>query len=343
MVKSNMGIFDKAVSEILKEDFEKDGFYVYHGTRPTAEDGIMQKGFERFFTASNGGNMYGAGLYTTYKLSTQGQNARGVYGQLMYKLKVKSLKDFIIYDPDIATKVYGKPDVEFQLKKILSPESFNRIRSQYNYNKLINSKGAVQSSVCALAMCEYLRTYDREAGFKINGFIFSGNHDGWVCYIKDFKNAYPIELSRDCGRTWEPFKGGKNIQKFGIDDVDLQFQLGKHNYALSQSLDYVPYRFINGFARVEKDGKSNFLYRKKPLKDGVISPVWFDYAPDTFTDRGTCNVKIDRTTYILRLDKSTNNFFVYDDEGKYLCPLDKLQLILDTMNSNEDDFGEDEF
>lgn len=335
-------MFDIAVKQVLNEDFEKGGFYVYHGTRTTAEDGIAKKGFERFFTASNGGNMYGAGLYTTYKLSTQGQNARGVYGQLMYKLKVKSLKDFIIYDPDIATKVYGTPSVEHQLQKILSPMSFLKIKMYHNYEKLINSRHDTITSVCALDLCGYLKNNDPEANYKINGFIFSGNHDGWVCFLKDFKNAYPVEVSRDCGRTWEPFKGDKTMQEFGIDDVDLKFQLGKHNFELMQSLDEVPFHFINGFAKVSKGGKFNFLYRKKPLKDGVISPIWFDYAPETFTKRGTCNVVIDGNTYILKLDEGTNNFFVYHADGKYLCPLNALGSVIDNMGMSEDDL-DDEF
>ena len=83
-----MKLFGNITAQVLKEEYESDGnFYVYHGTRDTALDGISKLGFERFFTASNGGNMYGAGLYTTYKLSTQGQNARGVYGQLMFNGK----------------------------------------------------------------------------------------------------------------------------------------------------------------------------------------------------------------------------------------------------------------
>lgn len=346
-----MNLFGNIVKKILNEDFERDGnFYVYHGTRDSALDGISKKGFERFFTSTNGGNLYGAGLYSTYKLSTQGQNAHGVYGQLMFKLRVKSLKNFIIYDPDIAVKVYGKLDVDSQLKKILTPEQYQRIRNcgslggwnSYDYGKLINSRNDEKSSVCALDMCRYFKEFDPEAGYKINGYIFKGNHDGFVCFLRDFKNAYPVEISNDCGLTWKPFEGSATLKEFGIDDVDLRFQLGKHNFALMQELDDVPYYFVNGFAKVGKNGKFNFLYRKKPLAQGVISPVWFDYAPETFTNRGTANVVVNGETYILRLDDKTNTFYVYYSDGKYLCKLDAFDKFL-MFSANQEDDEDEEF
>jgi len=339
-----MELFKKIANKLLKEEFEQDGnFYVYHGTQDTALDGISKLGFERFFTSSNGGNMYGAGLYSTYKLSTQGQNARGAYGHLMFKLRVKSLRNFIIYDPDIAIKVYGNASVEYQLKKILSPETFEKLKQQHNYQKIINSRGDQITSTCALALCEYLNYYDQEASYKINGLIFSGNHDGWVCFIKDFKNAYPVEISNDCGRTWSKFKGKETLKEFGIDDVDLKFQLGKHNYKLMQELDDVPFYFINGFAKVKKANKYNFLYRKKPLAQGVISPVWFDNAPETFTKRGTCTVIVDGETYIIRLDPKTNLFYVYYSDGRYLCRLDFFDKFLMNINNQDLDDEDEEF
>jgi hypothetical protein len=344
-----MSLFGDISKNILNEEFERDGnFYVYHGTQDKALDGISKTGFERFFTSTNGGNLYGAGLYSTYKLSTQGQNAHGAYGQIMFKLRVKSLKNFIIYDEEIARKVYGKLDVDSQLRQILSPEQYQKIRNcgnlggwgRYDYNKLINSRNEDKSSVCALDMCRYFRDFDPEAGYKINGYIFKGNHDGYVCFMRDFKNAYPVEISNDCGNTWKPFKGSSTLKEFGIDDVDLKFQLGKHNYQLMQELDEVPYYFINGFAKVRKNGKYNFLYRKKPLAQGVISPVWFDYAPETFSNRGTANVVVDGDTYILKVDPKTNVFYVYFSDGRYACKLDGFEKFLITINNQN--FDDDE-
>ena len=343
-----MGLFDETVKKILNENFEKGGFFVFHGTKPKAEEGIKTKGFERFFTKTNGGNMYGAGIYTTYIYSNQGANARGGYGTLMFKAKVKSLKNFVIWDKNVAAKIYGNPSVDYQLQTIFTPEQYNRLKNNthYNYNEIINTNDSDITSNCALTLCRYLERYDKAAGYLINGFIFKGYTDGYVCYIRDFKNAYPVKISHDCGRTWEDFNGKETLQKYSIDDIDLRWQLGKHNYKLMQELDYVPYFFINNFAKVKKGDKYNFLYRKRSLKDGVISPVWFDFAPETFTRNGTATVIIDNEKYILELEPNTNQFNVYYGDGTYLCKLDALQRVLQRLSQqpnpspnqpNEDD------
>ena len=108
-----------------------------------------------------------------------------------------------------------------------------------------------------------------------------------------------------------------------------------------KELDEVPYYFINGFAKVKKDGKYNFLYRKKPLSQGVISPVWFDYAPDTFSNQGRANVVVDGETFILKLDQKTNTFYVYYSDGKFICRLDLFGRFLANIKNQVEDDDED--
>ena len=112
-----------------------------------------------------------------------------------------------------------------------------------------------------------------------------------------------------------------------------------------QELDEVPYYFINGFAKVKKNGKYNYLYRhqEKPFSKGVISPVWFDYAPETFSNQGRANVVVDGETFILRLDAKTNKFYVYYADGKYLCRLEEFGRLLanaktQVMDDDDEDF-----
>ena len=110
-----------------------------------------------------------------------------------------------------------------------------------------------------------------------------------------------------------------------------------------KELDEVPYYFINGFAKVKKNGKFNFLYRKKPLAQGVISPVWFDYAPDTFSKQGRANVVVDGETFIIKLDQKTNIFYVYYADGKYLCRLDSFKIFLENVKSQIADDDDEDF
>lgn len=342
-----MNLISEAYNKaLLKEDFESDGFYVYHGTRREFLDSLGEAGFERIFTAANGGNMYGPGVYSTYKLATGYQNTRGTYGSYLLKMKVKSLRSFVIYDKDIAMKVYKNPSIDFQLRKIFTPEQYQELRnSRYiDYDKVCNTRGDTYTSTCALHLIQGLMSYHPDLYYSINGYIFFGHNDGYVCLIEDFKNVYPVGISKDGGNTFEPFNAD---EKYSKNDVDIKWQLGKRNYALYKSLDDMPYHYTNNFARIVKDGKCNFLYRGKPFEEGPISPVWFNEAPETFNNKGNCLVLLGGDKLILHLDNKTKKFVVYYEDGTYLCDLDDLASFVDpstnslktfTFDDTDDDF-----
>ena len=339
-------IYEAYNKALLKEDFESNGFYVYHGTRKEFLDSLGEAGFERIFTAANGGNMYGPGVYSTYKLATGYQNTRGTYGSYLLKMKVKSLRSFVIYDKDIAMKVYKNASIDFQLKKIFTPEQYQELRSSryIDYDKVCNTRNDTYTSTCALHLIQGLMNYHPDLYYSINGYIFFGHNDGYVCLIEDFKNVYPVGISKDGGNTFEPFDAD---EKYSKNDVDIKWQLGKRNYALYKSLDDMPYHYTNNFARIVKDGKCNFLYRGKPFEEGPISPVWFNEAPETFNNKGNCLVLLGGDKLILHLDSKTKQFYVYYEDGTYLCNLNDLASFVDpstnslktfTFDDSEDDF-----
>lgn len=341
-------LINEVYRKILKEDFESDGFYVYHGTRSDSIEGLGEAGLERIFTDSNGGNMYGPGVYSTYKLATGFQNTRGTYGSYLLKMKVKSLRSFVIYDRDIAMKVYKNPSIDFQLKKIFTPEQYQELRnSRYiDYNKVCNTRDETYTSTCALHLIQTLMRYHPSLYYCINGYIFYGHNDGYVCLIEDFKNVYPVAITKDGGKTFQPFDGGETFEKYAKNDVDIKWQLAKRNYDLYKSLDEIPFHYTNNFARIIKNGKCNFLFRGKPFEEGPISPVWFNEAPETFNDRGNCLVTLGNDRIILHLDKKTKKFYVYYEDGTYLCDLDSLGSFIDPSTNSlktisfddEDDF-----
>lgn len=347
-------IFENSVKKALNETFEADGnFYVYHGTQPRAEKGLLSTGFERSWTSSNGGNMYGKGVYTTFTFSRNGSNARGGYGDTILKARVKSLNNFIIYIDDIAKQVYGEFNVEHQLIKVFGNKFVDELRHTYEtcstpegwsvtvtFDKVINSQGRDKSSESALALAAFIHTKHKEAEYQVNGYVFCGNHDADVCFIKDFKNVYPVAISHDRGRTFTPIINSKGdaFDKFAKNDIDLHFQLGKLNYKLFRELDEFPNYFINNYARVRKGGKYNFLWRGRSLKLGVISPVWFDTAPETFSDSGKAIVTIDETPYIIVNNKG--DFLVYTKNGNYICNINDFAGFLSRF-SYEDEFDEE--
>lgn len=343
-------LINEAYKKLLTEDFESDGFYVFHGTRSDSIEGLGEAGLERVFTDSNGGNMYGPGVYSTYKLATGFQNTRGTYGSWLLKMKVKSLRSFVIYDKDIATKIYKNPSIDFQLRKILTPEQYQELRnSRYiDYDKVCNTRDDTYTSTCALHLIQTIMRYHPTIYYSINGYIFYGHNDGYVCLIEDFKNVYPVAVTKDGGKTFQPFDGGKTFEKYAKNDVDIKWQLGKRNYDLFKSLDDIPFHYTNNFARIMKGGKYNFLFRGKPFEEGPISPVWFNEAPETFNDKGNCLVSLSGDRLILHLDKKDKKFYVYYEDGSYLCELDALDLFVDpSTNSLKtvsfDDEDEDDF
>jgi hypothetical protein len=243
-------------------------------------------------------------------------------------------------------KVYKNASIDFQLKKIFTPEQYQELRSSryIDYDKVCNTRNDTYTSTCALHLIQGLMNYHPDLYYSINGYIFFGHNDGYVCLIEDFKNVYPVGISKDGGNTFEPFNAD---EKYSKNDVDIKWQLGKRNYALYKSLDDMPYHYTNNFARIIKDGKCNFLYRGKPFEEGPISPVWFNEAPETFNNKGNCLVLLGGDKLILHLDNKTKQFYVYYEDGTYLCNLNDLASFVDpstnslktfTFDDSEDDF-----
>ena len=80
---------------------------VYHGTEadPRALIDALLK--DKFIAGAGSGAMYGKGLYTVYDIKGT-KTETGGYGDHVIKLKV-NLYGYIIFDPDVALKVYKRP------------------------------------------------------------------------------------------------------------------------------------------------------------------------------------------------------------------------------------------
>ena len=360
-----MTSFSNIVNSVLNEGFEKDGYlYVYHMTKREAlEGGIYKSGFERFYTGKNS-NAYGPGVYTTLypsfdpraevKTSYGSPNpdldkSRGsIYGHVMIKMRAKkgAIKNFLIFDEKWA-KIQYKDNwkIEDQLRVLLKPETFNEVKMKYSrdWDYMCNGSELYTRGYGAHTASELCKiNYDMNR--SIRGYIFHGPGDGFVCIFKDFAAVTPVAESTDYGHTFTPIKLDPKFDEYVTNNVDLRRefgaeyqydnQTGKKKMMRNAYYDEMPEHFTNGFARIKKDNKYNYLYIRT-YKKGPISPVWFDEAPVTFDRNGIARVMLNDEVYKIKC--MGDYFVIYDQNNKFMSYLSDFQTVLNTQNQQNDE------
>ena len=363
--------FSNIANNVLSEGFEKDGYlYVYHMTkRESLEGGVYKSGFDRYYTGSNS-NAYGPGVYTTLYPSfdprAEVTNSYGrpnpdldkdrayIYGSIMIKMRARkgAIRRFLIYDEKWA-KIQYKDNwrIEDQLKVLLKPETFNKMKSAHSYewDRMCNGPDNYTRGFGASAAAN-LCAIDYDMNRSIRGYIFHGPGDGFVCIFKDFAAVTPVAESTDFGHTFKPIELDPKFDEYVTNNVDLRREFGaeyqydnktgKKKVMRNAYYDEMPDRFIGGYARVKKDGKYNYLYIKT-YKQGLISPVWFDEAPATFSNKGTARVIIQGEPYWIA--NKGDNFVIYDETGRFLSYLKDFTLLNNQADTAQNSDSDDDF
>jgi hypothetical protein len=138
--------------------------------------------------------MYGKGLYAVHKLEgTKTQS--GGYGPHILKLKVK-LDDYIIFDRDVATRVYGKPLLpqEQALRAGLDDAIVERL-GEAGFNQLFDPDDF--SSDIAKKASSFL------AG-RCKGIVYTGRNDGRCVLVYDPTTVIPMAWKSVGAKTWNP-------------------------------------------------------------------------------------------------------------------------------------------
>lgn len=263
-----------------------NGFTLYHrpkdangiigGKNMSIVDSLFKNGFSREFTNSNGGNMYGPGVYTVYRLSSSQSQARG-YGKSIIKLKLLGgLKDFLIFSKQLASKTYGdKWRIEDQIRMLFSPKDANVIFSHLPHIQMHNDDDNVHSMVKTSVPAHEISILCRNGcvdGSRCRGYVYNGGHDGACCFIKDFQSVVPVAISYDNGRTWQNRLTQELIDRMN-NEVDTVFQYGNMKDQYGKKI-VVADKPINGFT-VVWDSKENVNYIPVNSND-FISNVWFE-------------------------------------------------------------------
>ena len=170
-----------------------------------------------------------------------------------------------------------------------------------------------RSSISAHNVWLYLK--NRMDATKVRGFVFTGGHDGDVCFIRDFSSVIPYSYSKDNGKTWHVGITNELIKRAG-QSVDTEF---KYRNSIDDSgtknFDEVSDRAINGFVMVHKNNKINFI---NIGTDKLISNQWFDFATN-FDEDGYAEATLNGEEIYLYNDNGT--IYIADEDG---FPIDEL-------------------
>lgn len=316
----------------LTIDDIKQGEVVYHRPKDSRDsnplsviNSLMKNGFSREYTGSNGGNMYGPGVYNVYSLRSSNDRATG-YGRFIVQSYVLGgFKDFLIFNIDMAKKVYGDEwPIITQIKKLMpSRLAYKVLNTVAGLNHCMNNNRTsydIKTSIPAKRIVDVLG--NDIAKTKIRGIIYSGGHDGNCCFVRNFLDVIPYSYSKDNGKTWTVGITDELIWKAGHDtDVDAMIK-NRVNDDGKKMFSDVAQKSINGFVRVYKNDKSNYF---DVATNKLISDIWFDFTTD-FSDDGTAEVVYNGNK--LTIQKDENNFLIADEDGIPICYLEDLPKMM---------------
>tara|TARA_Y100000034_G_C6873701_1_gene399238 strand:+ start:686 stop:1375 length:690 start_codon:yes stop_codon:yes gene_type:complete len=183
---------ERYVRQVLQEQVFGAQAFVYHGSQidPTVLiPALLKNEYE-----AGSGDMYGKGLYAVYDLykwrgdsgeplaSGKSPTMRGAYGQYIYKLKV-NLYGFVIFEPSIAQKVYGRDLLPSEQLEMLGKKDLAKQIEKVQARRK-PTKGSVTSNR-ALKSKKILEG-------KVRGIVFTGWTDGHVVVVYDAGSVVPV-------------------------------------------------------------------------------------------------------------------------------------------------------
>ena len=261
---------------------------VYHGTKADPDFLIDTLLKNEFKPGEGAGSMYGKGLYTVYDFP--GTNtSKGNYGDYVIKLKV-NLYGYIIFDPDVALKVYKKPLTPAEQAEEVgySDTVINALSSVSLHHS------GVFTSNSALSVSKTLQHY-------VKGLVFTGENDGRVAVVYDPTTAVPMAWKRVAKRgrvpkgkvsdPWTPVDRSKLLAPLERPDVSAREGRPVQQSALRRS--------ATGDFEAEKWSKISFLRRLEKLPydqrvvDGSLNfsdDVLITSLPPGLTVNGSLNL-----------------------------------------------------
>jgi hypothetical protein len=204
-------LFETRNQNDIKKFNRKDRLTVVHRTEDANLSLIGRDGFR-----SGRGNAWGDGIYTCYDLISttkknpynDGHERVGTYGPTIIENEVLSLKDFIIFDYDVAKQYYGKDySIKTQIKNIVPNEVYELRLPQIEeaHNICLAHRDLPLKNLYTTDAVRIIYKIN-EIMDHVRGIVFTGAFDGKVLISYDRENLVPIKYSNNDGKTWDKIK-----------------------------------------------------------------------------------------------------------------------------------------
>lgn len=230
-------------------------------------ESLFKYGYNRAFTGTKGGNMYGPGVYCTFNLrdSINNVKTKPEYGNCIIQMKlVGGFNGFIIFDENLAKRTYGR---NWQIKdQLITVAGLDQTNAQIIERQCSNESNLYHGRTAPAA--RYIWLQFRHNLFKshgVKGLIYKGNRDGHCALPYDFSAVIPYSVSFDQGKTFKKMFN-QNLYNFLKDHTDVEFRFGGKFKKVLQS--------VKGFTMVQNNGGKWNVIQNESNK--AISNVWFD-------------------------------------------------------------------
>ena len=291
-------------------------------------DSLFKYGYNRAFTGSKGGNMYGPGVYCTFLLSDSIHNVKTKpeYGNCLTAMRLVGGYDkFIIFDGNLAKQTYGN---RWRIKDQLMDVAGFDEREAAQIERSCSRQSSLYWDRTAPAAVWLWRYYEESLFLRhgVRGLIYKGNRDGHCALPYDFSSVIPVSVSYDQGRTFKT-KLTDRLYNHIKDHADVEFMFGGKYKKFFQS--------VRGFTIIGNGSKYNIADNHA---NTLLSPYWFDSVdgqinPNTglfgFSYRG-----IHFIGSIFTPDGGTNTGCVYDPFGDPYCDFCDLNELVNAIRQS---------
>ena len=230
-------------------------------------ESLFKYGYNRAFTGTKGGNMYGPGVYCTFKLSDTIHNVKTKpeYGDCIVSMRlIGGFDKFIIFDENLARQTYGNAwQIKDQLINVAGFDERTARETEYACSRESNLYHTRTAPAAYYIWRKFRHSLFKSHGVK--GLIYKGNRDGHCALPYNFSAVIPYGVSFDQGKTFQK-KFNDELYNFIKDHIDVEFRFGGRFKEVSQS--------VRGFTMVKNNsGKYNIIQNETNKE---ISNLWFD-------------------------------------------------------------------